>query len=82
MIDARAVVVPTDRPDLPNCNCTPPDMPTFHDVPADYWSYKLVEHLAAEDIVLGYPDGSYRPEEVVTRDQMAVYVAKAFRLLD
>jgi PKD repeat protein len=77
---ARGVVAPTDRPDL--LSYTPPDTPTFPDVPADYWSYKFVEYLAAEDVVRGYPDGSYRPEEVVTRDQMAVYIAKAFSLLD
>jgi hypothetical protein len=31
--------------------------------------------------VAGYPDGLYHPEVVVTRDQMAVYVARAFGLL-
>jgi hypothetical protein len=28
----------------------------------------------------GYEDGLYRPEYVCTRDQMAVYVARAFEL--
>jgi hypothetical protein len=28
-------------------------------------------------IVSGFPDGSYRPEVEVTRDQMAVYMARA-----
>ena len=27
-----------------------------------------------------YPDGDYHPEYVCTRDQMAVYVARAFKL--
>jgi hypothetical protein len=31
--------------------------------------------------VQGYPDGLYRPNTKVTRDQMAVYVARAFDLL-
>ena len=31
-------------------------------------------------VVGGYPDGTYRPAVVCTRDQMAVFVARAFAL--
>jgi hypothetical protein len=31
-------------------------------------------------IVQGFPDGTYQPGVVVTRDQMAVYVQRAFQL--
>jgi hypothetical protein len=31
-------------------------------------------------VTKGYPDGDYHPEYICTRDQMAVYVARAFRL--
>jgi len=31
-------------------------------------------------VVNGYDDGNYHPEIAVTRDQMAVYVARAFEL--
>jgi hypothetical protein len=31
-------------------------------------------------VVQGYDDGYYHPEVMVTRDQMAVYVARAFDL--
>jgi hypothetical protein len=41
-----------------------------------------VEYLADLGIVAGYSDGLYRPGATVTRDQMAVYVARAFDLLD
>ncbi len=54
---------------------------TFPDVPTDFWAYKHVEYAKANAVVGGYPDGSYRPEVVVTRDQMAVFVARAFHLL-
>jgi hypothetical protein len=33
-----------------------------------------------QGVVKGYDDGTYRPTEAVTRDQMAVYVARAFKL--
>jgi hypothetical protein len=49
-------------------------------VAADYWSYAHIEYCAAEEIVAGYPDGTYKPTRSVTRDQMAVYIARAFAL--
>jgi PKD repeat protein len=76
---ARSIANPTGEGGL--LGYEPPGQPTFPDVPAHDWSYKYVEYLVAEDIVRGYPNGFYRPEEVVTRDQMAVYIAKAFDLL-
>jgi|GEM_PF-2533850 len=55
----------------------PPPTPTFPDVSADYWAYKHIELLSEEKIVEGYPDGCYRPSEVVTRAQMAAYMARS-----
>jgi hypothetical protein len=43
------------------------------------WSYRYVEYAADLGIVQGYWDGTYHPGEV-TRDQMAVYVQRAFEL--
>ncbi len=36
---------------------------------------------AGHDVVQGYADNTYHPERAVTRDQMAVYVARGFGLL-
>ncbi len=52
----------------------------FSDVGSDHWAYDYISYCQAEGIVQGYPDGSYRPAVEVTRDQMAVYVARAFDL--
>ena len=52
----------------------------FADVPAGYWSGAAIEACVANDVVQGYGDGLYRPTATVTRDQMAVYVARAFDL--
>jgi len=48
-------------------------------VPADFWAckYSAQDSVAASQ---GYDDGTYRPDSEVTRDQMAVYVARAFEL--
>jgi hypothetical protein len=45
------------------------------------YTYKHVEYCVENDVVQGYDDGFYHPEIVVARDQMAVYVARAFGLL-
>ena len=55
-----------------------PPTPTFPDVPTDYWAYKYVEYCYGHGIVSGYPDGNYAPRVNVTRDQMAVFVWRAF----
>ncbi len=61
-----------------------PDGPataTFTDVPTDYWAYRHVEYCADQGIVTGYGGGIYNPAIQVTRDQMAVYVARALALM-
>jgi hypothetical protein len=73
---ARSVVDPGCRDDL-SCY-SPPDIPTFPDVLADFWALRHIEYCAEAGIVRGYDDGRYHPEIVVTRDQMAVYISKAF----
>ena len=52
----------------------------FQDVPAGYWAGKAVEACVSHGVVQGYLDGSYRPAAAVTRDQMAVYIARAWEL--
>ena len=61
----------------------PPADPSFSDVGpgTDWeWCYPHVEYIAGRGIAGGYEDGTYRPATVCTRDQLAVYVARAFRL--
>jgi parallel beta-helix repeat protein len=61
-----------------------PDGPaeaTFDDVPTYHWAYKYVEYCVAEDVVQGYTPTIYEPLVNVNREQMAVFVARAFDLL-
>jgi Tol biopolymer transport system component len=70
----------------------PPTEPTFPDVLTDHWAYIYVEYVVAQNITQGYPYPDpenpgedyyrYEPDWAVGRDQMAVYVARAFGLLD
>ena len=75
---ARSIVDPTGDDGLDSYLI--PTAPTFDDVPTDYWSFKYVEYCYAAGVVQGYDDGLYHPDTLVTRDQMAVYIARAFQL--
>lgn len=39
----------------------------FIDVPVNHASYQAISFLAEEGIVAGYPDGSFKPDQVVSR---------------
>jgi hypothetical protein len=74
---ARAMVAPTTSV---LADYTPAEPRNFPDVTTDHWAYTYVEYCVEQGIVGGFLDGTYRPDTVVTRDQMAVYVARAFEL--
>ncbi|BAZ16290.1 hypothetical protein NIES4071_81660 [Calothrix sp. NIES-4071] len=50
----------------------------FKDVTGDYWAKAHIEALASRNIIAGFPDGTFRPNEPVTRAQFAAIIAKAF----
>ena len=50
---------------------------TFSDTKG-IWSEKYIGYLESQDIIGGYEDGTYRPENSVTRAEMAVMIAKVY----
>jgi parallel beta-helix repeat protein len=57
---------------------TPPGQAvTFKDVPTGYWAKAYIEALASQNIIAGFPDGTFKPNEPVTRAQFATIVTKA-----
>jgi hypothetical protein len=75
---ARSIASPRGEAGL--VGYTPADPRNFPDVASTFWAYKHIEYCVENSVVNGYEDGLYHPEIVVTRDQMAVYVARAFDL--
>lgn len=43
-----------------------------------YWAKSCIQQLAQQNIIGGYPDGSFRPNLPVTRAEYATIVSKAF----
>jgi len=50
----------------------------FPDVPSNYWASSFINPLVAQGVIAGFPDGTFRPEEPVTRAQFAAMINKAF----
>ncbi|MFB3880852.1 MAG: S-layer homology domain-containing protein [Armatimonadota bacterium] len=76
---ARSIASPQGEEGL--VGYQPPASQAFADVANDSWCSRYVEYLAERGLISGYPDATYRPADPVSRDQMAVYIARAFGLL-
>lgn len=50
---------------------------TLNDIQG-HWAESFITPLAERDIIRGFPDGTFRPEEPVTRAQFAAIIRKAF----
>ncbi|MFH1826111.1 MAG: S-layer homology domain-containing protein [bacterium] len=54
-----------------------PKLVTFSDLPNNYWARKPIEYLASLRIMGGYPDGTFRPDQKLSRGELAVLLVKA-----
>jgi peptide/nickel transport system substrate-binding protein len=53
----------------------------FSDIPEDYWAKKEIDYLVSKGVVIGFPDGTFKPEQTVTREQFAkmICIAKGLK---
>jgi hypothetical protein len=49
----------------------------FKDVPQKYWAANAISQVSDAGLVTGFPDGTFRPEDKITRAQALVILAKA-----
>ncbi|WP_152532091.1 S-layer homology domain-containing protein [Leptolyngbya sp. Heron Island J] len=54
----------------------------FNDVPDDYWAKSYIDALSERLVIDGISEGTFAPEEPVTRAQLASAIAQAFPLGD
>lgn len=52
---------------------------TFKDVGKTNTAYEAVAHLAAANITTGYTDGTFKPNQTITKGQLATFIARAVR---
>ena len=51
----------------------------FKDVPPDHWAAEAVQEVVAKGIMKGFPDGTFRGDQPVTRYELAVTLARFMR---
>lgn len=49
----------------------------YPDVTADHWAAKQIKDLTEKGVIVGYPDGSFQPDDNVTRAEFASMAIKA-----
>ncbi len=52
----------------------------FPDVSENHWAYKYITRMVEEGIIKGFPDGTFKPEATVTREQFATMIVLAKKL--
>jgi uncharacterized repeat protein (TIGR01451 family) len=58
----------------------PPVVTTFPDVPNFYWAYNEISAMVKAGVITGYPDGTYKPDNPVTRAEFCKMVVLALGL--
>lgn len=53
-----------------------PAAPTFRDLGPDHWAYPIIEDITCAGLVKGYADGTFRPEEPVTRAEASALLLR------
>ena len=54
-------------------------MQLFPDVPENHWAYDYVATLAGNGIIVGYPDGKFGGDRMMTRYEMAALIYRAIQ---
>lgn len=57
---------------------SPTSSVNLSDVSSDYWARPFIQALADNNVITGFPDGSFRPNQGVTRAEFAALIQKAF----
>lgn len=52
--------------------------PYFSDVPAGHWAFAYIHRLRELGVTTGCTTTDYGPADLVSRDQMAAFLARAF----
>ncbi len=52
----------------------------FSDIPDDFWASNSVKYIAAAGVMKGYPDGTFKPNKIVSRADLASILVKARRI--
>lgn len=76
---AQAQTTPTQTPtETPTQTPAQTQTTSFSDVSSDYWANPFIQALAQRNVISGFTDGTFKPDQPVTRAQFAAMIQKAF----
>lgn len=58
----------------------PKEAVIFDDVPEDHWAAPYIDALSSRGLISGYEDGTFKPDQPITRSQIANIVSRTFDL--
>ncbi|MBG1269380.1 fasciclin domain-containing protein [Nostoc sp. WHI] len=63
---------------VPTTTPSPTSTVNLSDVSSDYWARPFIQVLADNNVISGFPDGTFKPNQSVTRAEFAALIQKAF----
>ncbi|QGG49675.1 InlB B-repeat-containing protein [Lysinibacillus pakistanensis] len=75
-----SVPVEPVEPQPPKPTPQPEEDITFSDVPKDHWAWTMIQTMAKQGVITGYPDGTFKPNAPVQRQHVALMLARAMEL--
>ncbi|SFQ22543.1 S-layer homology domain-containing protein [Salibacterium halotolerans] len=70
----------SEEPEKPQDPMNPSAVDMYSDINADFWAVNEISHLTNENIIKGYMDGTFRPNEPIKRVQAAKIITGALDL--
>lgn len=70
----KTAIVPAKISPVPQSNSSKTAAIKFSDVPDRYWARPFIEKLSERKIISGFNDGNFRPEQPVTRAELAAII--------
>ncbi|WP_312123970.1 InlB B-repeat-containing protein [Lysinibacillus boronitolerans] len=75
---AKWIILPTEERKEPQQSPqSKPSVVTFEDI-ENHWAQDMIEALATQGIIKGYEDGTFRPNESISRQHVASLFTRAF----
>ncbi|MDO4563260.1 MAG: S-layer homology domain-containing protein [Clostridia bacterium] len=54
--------------------------PGFSDVPSTHWAFDTINTMVRKGLLVGYPDGTFRPDNYITRAEFATVASRVLDL--
>jgi hypothetical protein len=73
-----ALPAPEKAPTVTPTPTTPTPSVEFSDVPDNFWAHVAIAALAKRNIVVGFPQGEFKPQRFATRGELAAMLQQLF----